>query len=337
MKRLPPPERRIGEPFHPGAPVHKRRVLTPLLAALALAVPLAPTAAAARSLNGFELDARHIDPDEIQPGGPPRGGIAALDAPAYGPIAGAPWADDEVVIGVALAGEARAYPISILDWHELVNDALGGRPILVSYCPLCGTGMVFDRSVGTRTLRFGVSGLLYRSDLLMFDHETGSLWSQIHARAETGPSQGQKLSLIRAGMHRLGDWREKHPDSTVLSPRTGHDRPYGRTPYAGYATSEELAFPAPRDDRYHLKMPTLGLRSAGGKARAYPAVELARAGGRVRESFAGASVEITYDPERQVFSVEAPPQLEVIEGFWFAWLAFHPESSVFVAPEEPGQ
>jgi hypothetical protein len=304
-----------------------------IVLALAL-LASSPAGAAARSLNGFELESRTIDAAEIQAGGPPRDGIPALDAPPRRPLAGAPWPEDEIVLGVALDGEARAYPVSILAWHELVNDELAGRAILVSYCPLCGTGIVFDRDVAGRVRRFGVSGLLYRSDLLMFDRETGSLWSQISAKAVTGASEGQRLSLVRAGMHRLADWRAQHPGSSVLERETGHPRRYGATPYAGYATSEELYFPAPLDARFHPKMPTLGLRLPSGPARAYPASEIVASGGRVRERFAGQDVEIAYDPEEQVFRVEAPDALEVIEGFWFAWMAFHPDSSVFTAPQQ---
>ena len=111
--------------------------------------------------------------------------------------------------------------------------------------------VVVDRRVAGEARRFGVSGLLYRSDLLMFDRETGSLWSQISAEAVTGASEGLRLALLRAGMHRLDAWRRAHPRGTVLSRDTGHTRRYGATPYAGYATSEELYFPAPRDPRFH--------------------------------------------------------------------------------------
>jgi hypothetical protein len=298
---------------------------------LAASGPAAAASGPARTLNGFTLDSRTIDADEIRAGGPPRDGIPALDAPPHVPIVAAPWPADEIVLGLVVGDEARAYPVSILSWHELVNDELGGRPVLVSYCPLCGTGIVFDRRIGGETHRFGVSGLLYRSDLLLFDRETASLWSQIAARAVTGPHEGERLVVLRAAMHRLADWRERHPASTILSRDTGHRRPYEESPYAGYAVSEEVPFPVPRDDRYHPKMPTIGLRLPDGPARAFPASEIVAAGGRVRDRLAGREVAVAYDPDAQVFRVEAPPEVEVIEGFWFAWMAFHPESSVFVA------
>ena len=218
--------------------------------------------------NGFSLQPAAIPIDEILKGGPPRDGIPALDHPPFLPPAEAPWRDADLVLGVAWRGEARAYPIAILEWHELVNDTLGGRPILVSYCPLCGTGMVFDRRVEGALRSFGVSGLLYRSDLLMYDRESESLWSQIAAEAVTGPSLGRRLALLRSGVERLGEWKRSHPETTVLSRETGYRRDYARSPYAGYADSPRLAFPVRFDRRYHPKMPTLGLRIEGGEARA---------------------------------------------------------------------
>ncbi len=281
--------------------------------------------------NGFVLEPASIPAAEILAGGPLRDGIPALDHPAVVAAAQAEWADGALVLGVAAGGEARAYPVAILNWHELVNDILGGVPILVSFCPLCGTGMVFDRRVGGEARRFGVSGLLYRSDLLMYDRQSESLWSQISAEAVTGPLLGQRLRLLRSRMDEWGRWRRDHPETTVLSRATGHARDYDRSPYDGYAQSRDLMFPVPIDRRYLPKMPTLGLRISGEGARAYPASELTRAGGSVEERFLGRRVRIAYDPDRQVFDVAAPPDVEVVEGYWFAWAAFHPETSVYTA------
>jgi hypothetical protein len=281
--------------------------------------------------NGFELSPASIPTREIISGGPARDGIPALDQPATERAAESSWSDDEPVLAVVVGAESRAYPVAILNWHELVNDTLGGAPILVSFCPLCGTGLVFERRIAGTTRSFGVSGLLYRSDLLMYDRESESLWSQISAEAVTGRLRGQRLSVLRAQMSRWGRWRRAHPETTILSRATGHARDYDRTPYADYADSRRLFFPAPVDPRYHPKMPTLGLRIAGTAARAYPASELARVGSPVEEDFAGRRVRVSYDAERQVFDVEAPPDVEVIEGFWFAWAAFHPEGTVYTA------
>ena len=149
-----------------------------------------------------------------------------------------------------------------------------------------------------------------------------------------GPSNGQRLALLRSRVTTWGEWKRAHPASTVLSTDTGHRRNYGEQPYGDYATSTRLRFPTPPDDRYHPKMPTVGLRLADGTARAYPAQEIVRAGGTVRERFAGKPVTVAYDALQGLFRVEAPAEVEVIEGYWFAWAAFHPDTGVYRAPEE---
>jgi hypothetical protein len=290
----------------------------------------------APKLNGFQLAPLAVPADDIVPGGPPRDGIPALESPEVVRAADSPWREDEVVVGVALNGETRAYPVSLLVWHELVNDSLGGRPILVSYCPLCGTALVFDRVIGDEPQTFGVSGLLYRSDLLLYDRTTESLWSQISAQAVAGPRTGSRLKVLRSEMTRWGNWRRRHPQTTVLGPETGHRRPYGRSPYAGYEESDDVYFPAPIDKRYHPKMPTLGVRIPNGAARAYPAVEILRAGGSVQEDFEGHGVSVSFENKEGVFRVKASAELEVVEGYWFAWAAFHPATTIFVAKDGHG-
>jgi hypothetical protein len=301
-----------------------------------LAALLIPAGLAGAGPNGFDVSDSSVPADEILRGGPPRDGIPALDSPESVPASESPWRPEDRVVGVVVNGEARAYPIPLLVWHELVNDDLGGQPILVSYCPLCGSALVFHRrlrSGGPGTggaLQFGVSGLLYRSDLLMYDRKTDSLWSQIGAHAISGPLRGERLELLPSRLESWKSWRRRHPNTRVLSKRTGHDRDYERGPYSGYAESEKLHFPAPLDARYHPKQRTLGLRTQAGRARAYPLEEVERAGGQIEERFAGRPVVIRVRSDGS-FDVEAPPDLEVIESYWFAWLAFHPDSTVFRA------
>jgi hypothetical protein len=292
----------------------------------------APAGAEAPLANGFRLESGRIDVAEVRAGGPARDGIPALSDPRAVAASEGEWDDDEAVIGVALGGEARAYPLTVLVWHELVNDLVGGVPLLVSYCPLCGTGIVFDRRVDGVVRSFGVSGLLYRSDLLLYDRETESLWSQISAEAVTGPAEGGRLALLPSRMLPWKLWRERHPETTVLTTETGHRRLYGTWPYGDYAQSKRLLYPVEFDRSYHPKTPTLGLRVPGGAARAYPADELIRAGGRVEERFGGGRVVVGYDNEAQYFEFTTPEGVEAIEGFWFAWSAFHPETSIFTAP-----
>jgi hypothetical protein len=302
------------------------------LIALLLAVP---AGAAEDGLNGFSLKSSSVPIEEILRGGPPRDGIPALDHPSMLAVNEADFRDDEWVIGIEWRGEARAYPIQILVWHELVNDTIANHPILVSYCPLCGTGMVFSRPtpdpMSEEADRFGVSGLLYQSDMLMYDRASESLWSQISAMAITGKRMGQRLEILRSAQQRWGDWRSTHPDTKVLSRNTGFRRSYGRSPYGSYATTRKLLFPVRQDRRYHPKMRTIGLRLDNGKARAYPAAELERHAETLIENFEGHEIRIRYDVERKRFSVEAPPKVEVVEAYWFAWAAFHPATTVYEA------
>ena len=320
----------------PHTPILPRTSLRTALVALALSAAGSAGAEPEPMLrNGFRLEPAAVPVTAIIRGGPPRDGIPALDHPTALPAARADWRDEDRVLGTVAGGEARAYPLAILEWHELVNDTLGGEPILVSYCPLCGSGLVFGRRVAGATRSFGVSGLLYRSDLLMYDRGTESLWSQIAARAVTGPLVGERLRLLRVRVESWGAWRRHHPDSSVLSRETGHDRDYASSPYGDYATSSRTFGTPKPDPRYPPKTRTVGLRVPGQAARAYPAPELLRAGGAIAERFAGHAVRIAYDAERDSFHVEAPPEVEVVEGYWFAWASFHPDTGVFRATGEP--
>ena len=232
----------------------------------ALALVLCSAASAEPRRNGFDLASSSVPVYEILNGGPPRDGIPALTLPPLVSAAEAPWQDDDRVIGITLDGESRAYPIAMLDWHELVNDRLGSRHILVSYCPLCGTGMVFDREIGGRIRIFGVSGLLYQSDVLLYDRRSESLWSQIASEAITGPERGKRLELLRSAQIPWGEWRERHPDTTALSAldtvaTTARRRtPATRPPRDCYSPLRST--PAtPRRPRHWACAPRMGLRA----------------------------------------------------------------------------
>jgi hypothetical protein len=220
--------------------------------------------------------------EEIDWGGARLEGIPALDDPAHVAADDATWlAAPEPVVGVALNGEARAYPLRILDWHELVNDRLGGVPLLVAACTLGGSAIAYDaRRDGAEPLRFSSSGLLHRSNKLMLDRETRTLWSQLTGRAVVGPLAAEERALppLPAVVTSWDAWRTRHPGTTVLSLETGHARPYapGR-PYASYFASPQKMFPA-RERRTELpsKERVYGLRQDG-DAKAWPLAELVRA------------------------------------------------------------
>lgn len=181
---------------------------------------------------------------EIIPGGPPPDGIPAIDRPKFvSPKEADPWLNPkEPVLAVQVGVEARAYPLQILMWHEIVNDTVGGRPVSVTYCPLCNSGIVFDRQVGDRLLDFGTSGMLYKSDLVMYDRQTHSLWAQMEGRAIVGDLAGTKLSWLPSNTIAYGEWKALFPRGKVLSRETGHHRQYGSNPYESYDEPDRHPF-----------------------------------------------------------------------------------------------
>lgn len=305
-----------------------------LLRAVAALSGLTLTASAwAFELNGFRLDAAAVPPGEIHHGGPPRDGIPSIDRPVFVPAAEARHVKPpDRIIGVEWLGIARAYPLSILNWHEVVNDRFGDDAVVVTYCPLCGTGMAFGARIGGRDFQFGVSGLLYNSDVLLYDRQTESLWSQIMAKAISGPMRGQKLIFLPTSHTTWGEWRRRHPNSEVLSAETGFSRDYARDPYAAYRESAGLMFPvAVEDKRLHPKEQVIGL-SLGGEHKAYPFATLSRTGARViDDSVGGRRVRIEFDPEARTGRVFDDQGREVpsLIAFWFAWLAFHPGTALY--------
>ncbi|MGH7253469.1 MAG: DUF3179 domain-containing protein, partial [Nitrospiraceae bacterium] len=198
---------------------------------------------AEKAVGGFDLSKHSVPLDQIISGGPGKDGIPAILKPVFVPASKAVFLnDDDRVLGLSLAGEAKAYPIKILNWHEIVNDTIGGRPVAVTYCPLCGSGIAIVTEVQRRRYTFGVSGLLYQSDLLMYDHQTESLWSQIAMEAVTGPLIGTKLTPLFLEHTAWGEWKAIHPTTLVLSTQTGYARNYDVDPYFGYTQRADLMF-----------------------------------------------------------------------------------------------
>jgi len=241
---------------------------------------------------------------------------------------------DDAVLGLRLQGLAKAYPIAILNHHEIVNDEFGDTPVAVTYCPLCGTGVAYSALAAGRTLRFGVSGLLYNSDVLLYDRETESLWSQLLNKAVAGPLKSERLTPLPLVHTTWSEWLGSHPSTQVLSRNTGYWRDYDRDPYAGYETEEGLYFPVAREDpRYHPKERVLGVEIEG-RFKAYPFAELARTSGRVEDSIAGREVLVTFSPEHQTAIAydRQGTQIPAVRSYWFAWYAFHPDTAVYQAP-----
>jgi hypothetical protein len=180
---------------------------------------------------------RHSVPySEILSGGPPKDGIPAIDEPRFvGVVEANAWLEPrEPVILLQVADDVRAYPIQIIMWHEIVNDAAGGVPVVVTFCPLCNTAIAFERTVDGRDLDFGTTGRLRFSNLIMYDRQTESWWQQATGDAIAGELTGSQLESLPAPIVSWEDFRSAHPDAEVLSRETGYDRIYGQNPYAGY-------------------------------------------------------------------------------------------------------
>ncbi len=317
-------------------------MIHPRLPTTLLVLPLLASfgsAQAAPAKNGFDLAGSLVPADQIHQGGPPRDGIPALDDPK--PIRAEEagfLADTDQVLGLVLGGEARAYPIAILNWHEIVNDQVGGRPVAVTFCPLCGTGVAFDGRIGGERVLFGVSGFLYNSDVLLYDRQSQSLWSQIKRQAVSGPHQGQRLTALPLTHTTWRAWRDEHPQTLVLSTDTGYSRDYGKDPYAGYASEQGLYFPvSARSKRYHPKERVLGVE-LGGRFKAYPFAEPPKSGQReIPDRVNGQDLVVRFDPENgsaRAFDGKGEPRVG-ITGFWFAWYTFHPDTEVYQAKKAP--
>ncbi len=178
--------------------------------------------------------------EEIRSGGPPPDGIPPIDAPVFETVEDADgWLQpQDPVLVFELDGDARAYPLAILTFHEIVNDTVAGEPVVVTYCPLCNSGLVFERTVDGEVLDFGTSGRLWQSNLVMYDRATRSLWSQFTGEAIVGDRLGQELVGLPLQIVRWAEYRDAWPDGRVLSRDTGHDRPYGSNPYTGYDSND---------------------------------------------------------------------------------------------------
>jgi len=287
-------------------------------------------------LSGFDFSKHSIPTSEIRSGGPPKDGIPAILNPKFVQAKAAGFLKkNDRVLGLVLKGAAKAYPIKILNWHEIVNDTLGGQAVFVSYCPLCGTGMAFDAHVNGKKHSFGVSGLLYKSDVLMYDHQTESLWSQIKQEAVAGPLTGARLKLLPLRHTTWEAWRKAHPESLVLSRETGYRRDYDRDPYASYEKTDRLMFPVGAiDPRYPPKSWVLGLERSG-VTRAYPFSELEKQAPKFKDKIASEEIWILYDPGSRSVRVEnqGGEILPIVTAYWFAWSAFHPETEVYVSPQ----
>lgn len=314
---------------------------------------------------------KHIVPlDEIKSGGPPKDGIPSIDNPKFIPVSEAKFLkDDDLVIGVHLDGQTKAYPLFILVWHEIVNDKFGTTPVAVTYCPLCFTTQVFDRQINGTEVEFGTSGKLYNSNLVMYDRYTNSYWSQALGEGITGDLTGYKLGKIPFDLIRWSDWKSLYPNSKVLSTDTGFERSYGTDPYGDYYTDPRIIFPVShKDDRMGPKEIIIGYENSN-EYKAYKIKEVASSkliddtiGKRdimlitlhpfdtrgFDRKTSSQTLDFSYSDgkifDKQTNSewnfegvaISGPltgtqlQRLTLNPGFWFEWVAFHPQTEIYL-------
>ncbi|MGR8942354.1 MAG: DUF3179 domain-containing protein [Gammaproteobacteria bacterium] len=292
------------------------------------------TGCSAQIKNGFDLRESLVPSGHILRGGPAKNGIPAIDEPRFVAADQARFlrADDSV-LGIDYRGISKAYPVNILNWHEIVNDRFNGAPVVITFCPLCGSGMAYSAVIDGKPHSFGVSGLLYNSDVLLYDRQTESLWSQLMSQAISGPHKGKRLDSLPLRHTTWQDWRTRHPGTLVLSTDTGFKRDYRYSPYARYIESPQIMFPVTAvSKRFHPKEEVLGLE-IGGQFKAYLFIELEKSADSFTETLGGQSITLRYD-RRHRSAAAYDEQGKLLPGvwtFWFAWYAFHPKTEVFTA------
>ncbi|PSW15563.1 hypothetical protein C9J01_00655 [Photobacterium rosenbergii] len=310
-----------------------KQLIVILLYGLIFTLPLSMQAA---SLNGFNLSNTSIPAAEILSGGPGKDGIPAILHPKFVPAHKASFLSArDPILGIAINGKYRAYPIKILNWHEIVNDQIDGTRFIVSYCPLCGSGMAFSSSVNGRTLTFGVSGLLYNSDVLMYDHQTESLWSQIKGSAVSGQSIGKQLTQYPLTLTRWSQWQQMHPNTLVLSTETGYQRNYQHDPYAGYSRTPRLYFPVANQapSIYSSKETVMGYKGKNGVI-AFPFTELKKNGkATFSHTFEQQTLTVHWDAQNRSAHItnSQGQNLPSTLLYWFAWYAFYPNTELYKA------
>jgi hypothetical protein len=314
---------------------------------------------------------KHLIPlDKIKSGGPPKDGIPSIDNPKFSGIENSQFvSNSDIVIGLEINGDSRAYPLFILVWHEIVNDRIGGVPVAITYCPLCYTNQVFQRIINGTEVEFGTSGKLYNSNLLMYDRWTESYWSQGLGVAVTGEFTGMTLTTIPFDVITWGDWKKLRPNTLVLTTDTGYLRSYATDPYGDYYTNPRIIFPVDNDDsRMHPKEIILGFHeneiykaykqndvevhkiindNVGDKSLMLVSLfsQNSRAFDRTLD---GDVLEFAFLDDKiidtktksewnfdgiAISGVLAGSQLtrmSIAPGFWFEWVAFHPQTEIWI-------
>ena len=291
---------------------------------------ITPSAYPQNNFNGFDVSNSIIPRSEILSGGPPKDGIPAILHPKFTTVDQAGWLNDnDLVAGVSIKGEKRAYPVRILVWHELVNDKVNDTPVLITYCPLCGSIIAFSRKIDGKELTFGVSGLLYQSDVLFYDHQTESLWSQLKMKSISGDNVNTDLEIVPFVFSTWKEWKKKNPDTKVLSRDTGFSRDYSSDPYTSYYSSKNIMFPVNnRSDKFHPKEKVLVVIS-GDLSKAYPFKKLNESK-FINDKIGNEEITINGNENGLIEVKNKKGEVkEYFIAYWFAWYTFKPDTLIY--------
>ena len=266
--------------------------------------------------------------DTIVQACPARDCIPSIDRPVYVTTEDVDYLlDDDLLLTLTHNGITRAYPTRILDHHEIVNDSFGSHPVAITYCPLCGSGLAFDRRQDGRILEFGVSSLLHNSDLIMYDRQTESLWQQITGEAFAGKSRGSQLTSLPLSIVTWENWRAQYPDAEVLTVEGIETDDYQKTAYEGYSENEKLYMPVSATDaRLHPKRLILGME-IDDQSIAIDSEWLAKKGSWSDE-YKGKKLRVTMSQAGEVKATIGGRSITVHSMYWFAWYTFHPNTSL---------
>ncbi|MBI2574749.1 DUF3179 domain-containing protein [Candidatus Woesearchaeota archaeon] len=273
-----------------------------------------------------------VPPAEIVSGGPPKDGIPPIDKPNFVSVEEAKKFVRNGTQGILVehGSEARFYPYNILVWHEIVNDNISGKPLTITFCPLCATAIVFEREINSTVYDFGTSGKLYQSNLVMYDRQTDSYWSQVLGKAIAGQMAGTKLEIYPSSTLSFGEAIASGANFTVLSTETGHLRNYNFDPYTDYYESDEIYFPVKHtDSRLSPKTLIYGI-SIGGKFKAYDYTTL-KEKRQLEDTLNGHKLKftVTETEEVSVYDETAKKRIVGFNAFWFSWVTHHPEAEVW--------
>jgi len=260
-------------------------------------------------------------------GGPGKDGIPALIDPTFISAEKAVYLkDDDLVLALEIDNISKAYPLKILNWHEVVNDRINDESYVVTFCPLCRSGIIFSAQVKGKDLSFGVSGLLFNNDVILYDRETESLWSQLEMKAISGQAVNNELIPLDFTLDTWSNWKTKHPKTLVLSDQTGYNRDYNRNPYEGYDESDQLMFDVTKSNPVLSNKELVVGVKVNGKTKAYPYSVFKNKQGVHEDNVGGKTIQLEY---RNNVLYLLTPGITAVTLYWFAWYAFYPDTKVY--------